>query len=81
MKLIAFLLAFLSAFMAVAAVDVQKSFLVSFDSNTDDSVVEKAKQMIIDAKGTITHEYRLIKCVLSPADPGHEALPLSLLSL
>lgn len=63
MKLITYLLAFLSVFMTVAAVDVQKSFLVSFDSNTADSVVDKAKQMIVDAKGTITHEYRLIKCV------------------
>lgn len=61
MKLIAYILLLLSAVMGIAAVDVQKSFLVSFDKSAPDSVVEKAKQMVIDAKGDITHEYNLIK--------------------
>lgn len=61
MKLIAYLLLFLSAIVGIMAVDVQKSFVMSFDKNTADSVVDQAKQMITDAKGAITHEYSIIK--------------------
>lgn len=61
MKLIAYLLLFLSVVVGIMAVDVQKSFVMSFDKNTADSVVDQAKQMITDAKGAITHEYSIIK--------------------
>lgn len=61
MKLIAYLLLLLSAVMGIAAVDVQKSFLVSFDKSAPDSAVEQAKQMVIDAKGQITHNYNYLK--------------------
>jgi hypothetical protein len=39
------------------AVAPQKSVIMSWPNDTPDSVVEAAKQAIIDAKGTITHEY------------------------
>ncbi|KAF1918020.1 hypothetical protein BDU57DRAFT_514556 [Ampelomyces quisqualis] len=39
----------------------QKSVIMSWPKDTPDSVVEAAKQAIIDAKGTITHEYNFIK--------------------
>lgn len=97
MKFFAYLLVLLSAVMSATAVDVQKSFLVSFAKDAPDSAVAQAstfpplpvfvrkyhprsslsilwtestsltlstpttEQKIIDAKGTITHEYTLIK--------------------
>lgn len=39
------------------AVAPQKSVIMSWPNDTPDSVVQAAKQAIIDAKGTITHEY------------------------
>lgn len=67
MQLITYLLLFLSAAMGIAAVDVQKSFIVSFDKNAPDSALTQAKQMVIDAKGAITHEYTIIKYVYTAA--------------
>lgn len=61
MKVISYLLLILSAAMGIAAVDVQKSFIVSFDQSAPDSALEKAKQMVTDAKGVITHDYTIIK--------------------
>lgn len=61
MKVISYLLLFLSAVMGIAAVDVQKSFIVSFDQSAPQSALDKAKQMVIDAKGSIDHEYTLIR--------------------
>ncbi|KAJ4416690.1 hypothetical protein N0V82_006599 [Gnomoniopsis sp. IMI 355080] len=61
MKLIAYLLLLLSAVMGIAAVDVQKSFLVYFNDDAPESAMSQAKQKILDAKGSITHEYRLLK--------------------
>ncbi|KUI67318.1 hypothetical protein VM1G_03293 [Cytospora mali] len=61
MKLIAYLLPALSVISGVFAVEAQKQFLISFPQSTADSVVQEAKQKIIDAKGFITHEYTLIK--------------------
>ncbi|EAT90867.1 hypothetical protein HBI56_217240 [Parastagonospora nodorum] len=43
------------------AVAPQKSVIMSWPNDTPDSVVQAAKQAIIDAKGTITHEYNIIK--------------------
>ncbi|KAH7411905.1 hypothetical protein DE146DRAFT_258090 [Phaeosphaeria sp. MPI-PUGE-AT-0046c] len=57
--LTAFFVALLAAF-AMAA-ETQKSVIMSWPNETPDSVVEAAKQAIIDAKGTITHEYNIIK--------------------
>jgi hypothetical protein len=39
------------------AVAPHKSVIMSWPNDTPDSVVEAAKQAIIDAKGVITHEY------------------------
>lgn len=61
MKVISYLLLFLSAAMGIAAVDVQKSFIVSFDQSAPDSLLEQARQMVIDAKGSIDHDYTVIK--------------------
>ncbi|KAF2033521.1 hypothetical protein EK21DRAFT_58431 [Setomelanomma holmii] len=43
------------------AVAPHKSVIMSWPNDTPDSVVEEAKQAIIAAKGTITHEYNIIK--------------------
>jgi len=39
----------------------QKNIIVSYPDETPDSVVQQAKDAIISAGGTITHEYKLIK--------------------
>ncbi|KAH0538367.1 hypothetical protein FGG08_005016 [Glutinoglossum americanum] len=39
----------------------QKSVIVSFDSDTPDSIIQQAKDAITAAGGVITHEYSLIK--------------------
>lgn len=61
MRLIAFLVAALTIVSGAFAVDVQKSFIVSYDHDTPDSVVNEAKDRIVAAGGYITHEYQLIK--------------------
>ncbi|KAF2826375.1 hypothetical protein CC86DRAFT_406651 [Ophiobolus disseminans] len=38
-----------------------KSVIMSWPNGTPDSVVQTAKQAIIDAGGVITHEYNIIK--------------------
>ena len=47
-----------SSAMAVAP---HRQVIMSWPNDTPDSVVEAAKQAIIDAKGVITHEYNIIK--------------------
>lgn len=42
MKLIAYLLLLLSAVMGIAAVDVQKSFLVYFNNDAPESAISQA---------------------------------------
>lgn len=58
-------LAILSIFtfitMVLAAVQPQKSVIVSYPNDTPDSIVDQAKDAIIAAGGVITHEYKLIK--------------------
>jgi hypothetical protein len=53
--LTAVFVALLAAFAMAAA--PQKSVIMSWPNDTPDSVVDAAKKAIIDAKGTITHEY------------------------
>ncbi|KAL1955618.1 hypothetical protein VTO42DRAFT_8351 [Malbranchea cinnamomea] len=43
------------------AVGPLKSVVITYPKETPDSVVQKAKQAILDAGGKITHEYNLIK--------------------
>ncbi|KAL5118810.1 hypothetical protein ACEQ8H_003313 [Pleosporales sp. CAS-2024a] len=50
----------LFATLAMAAAP-HKSVIMSWPNDTPDSVIEAAKKAIIDAKGTITHEYNIIK--------------------
>jgi len=61
MRVFAFLIAALSLFAGIIAVDIQKSVIISYPAETPDSVVEQAKKAIIDGGGMITHEYNLIK--------------------
>lgn len=63
MKLTSLLVAALTVVSGAVAVDVQKSVIVSYPSETPDSIVDQAKQAIKDSGGVITHEYQLIKCV------------------
>lgn len=53
--LFSLVIALLAAFAMAAA--PHKSVIMSWPNDTPDSVVEEAKQAIIDAKGVITHEY------------------------
>ncbi|KAF4554007.1 Hypothetical protein D9617_5g068820 [Elsinoe fawcettii] len=50
----------LLAVMAQAAAPM-RSVLISYPSETDDSVVQKAKEEIEAAGGKITHEYTIFK--------------------
>ncbi|KAK3372770.1 hypothetical protein B0T24DRAFT_528168 [Lasiosphaeria ovina] len=61
MRLFAFLIAALTFFAGVIAVDIQKSVIITYPGNTPDSVLDQAKKAIIDSGGLITHEYQLIK--------------------
>ncbi|PMD26515.1 hypothetical protein NA56DRAFT_667788 [Hyaloscypha hepaticicola] len=47
--------------MVLAALQPQKSVIVSYPNDTPDSIVDQAKDAIIAAGGVITHEYKLIK--------------------
>ncbi|MCJ1234158.1 hypothetical protein MMC14_002116 [Varicellaria rhodocarpa] len=44
-----------------ATTDAQKQVVISYPSNTPDSILDKAKYAITAAGGVITHEYKLIK--------------------
>lgn len=48
---------------SLAAVQPQKSVIVSYEQSTPDSYIEQAKEAIIEAGGKITHTYSLIKYV------------------
>jgi len=53
----------LLGFLVTAAlgVAVQKQVVITYPENTPDSVLNQAKEAIIEAGGSILHEYRLIK--------------------
>lgn len=68
MRLIAFLVAALTIVSGAFAVDVQKSVVITYPSNTPDSVLDQARHAIEESGGIITHEYHLIKYVCSPVD-------------
>ena len=61
MKLFAYFLALLSIVCAALAVDVRNAVIVQFPNHTPDWTVDEAKQKFIEAKGVITHEYKIIK--------------------
>ncbi|KAK0708968.1 hypothetical protein B0T26DRAFT_720017 [Lasiosphaeria miniovina] len=61
MRLFAFLIAALTFFAGVIAVDIQKSVIITYPGNTPDSVLDQARKAIVDSGGLITHEYQLIK--------------------
>ncbi|KAI0884582.1 uncharacterized protein GGS22DRAFT_188789 [Annulohypoxylon maeteangense] len=61
MRFFSTIVAALAVAQGVSAVDVQKSVIVSFPSETTDDIVNRAKDDIRKAGGVITHEYQLIK--------------------
>ncbi|KAI2615082.1 hypothetical protein GGR54DRAFT_308136 [Hypoxylon sp. NC1633] len=61
MRLISTIAAALAVAQGISAVDIQKSIIVSFPSETTDDIVNRAKDDIEKAGGIITHEYQLIK--------------------
>lgn len=61
MKLTTFLVTALTVASGAFAVDVQKSVIVSYPSDTPDSVLVQAKNAIKESGGIVTHEYQLIK--------------------
>ncbi|KAK3191801.1 hypothetical protein K4F52_002227 [Lecanicillium sp. MT-2017a] len=62
MKVFPQLVAFLAVLPGALAVDQKKSAIIYFeDPNTPDSIVEQARQKVIDAGGKITHVYNIIK--------------------
>ncbi|CZT20033.1 related to serine proteinase inhibitor IA-2 [Ramularia collo-cygni] len=48
------------AVCAFAASESQQPVIISYPPGTPEHVLEEAKKAIIDAKGTITHEYNII---------------------
>jgi hypothetical protein len=61
MRLFALFIAALTLLCGVIAVDIEKSVLITYKPETPDSIVAQAKKAVVDAGGTITHEYTLIK--------------------
>ncbi|KAK0704930.1 hypothetical protein B0H67DRAFT_603917 [Lasiosphaeris hirsuta] len=61
MRLFAFFIAALTLFSGVIAVDIQKSVIITYPSDTPEAVLDQAKDAIRKAGGIITHEYQLIK--------------------
>ncbi|GAB1313367.1 Inhibitor I9 domain-containing protein [Madurella fahalii] len=61
MKPFAFLLATLTLLSGATAVETQKSVLISYPPETPDSILDEAKKTIVDAGGSITHEYKIFK--------------------
>jgi len=53
-------LLFLTTLVAAVA-QPQKSVIISFPSDTPYSVIEQAKEAVLNAGGVITHEYKIIK--------------------
>ncbi|KKY28838.1 hypothetical protein UCRPC4_g00347 [Phaeomoniella chlamydospora] len=58
-----FLLSFILAVLAIyaSAASTQKAVIVSYPNNTPGHVIEEAKDIIREAGGVITHEYKLFK--------------------
>ncbi|KAM5433326.1 hypothetical protein McanMca71_004144 [Microsporum canis] len=57
----AFLALVLAALTPAIMAAQMKSIIVSYPEGTPDSVIQKAKETIVEAGGKITHEYNLIK--------------------
>lgn len=58
MRLLTLFVLIASFLVALAAASGGRSVIVSYPSDTPDSVLDQAKEAIINAGGTITHEYR-----------------------
>lgn len=51
--------------LALGVTQPQKQVIVSYPDNTPDAVLDKAMNAIKEAGGIITHEYKIIKYVVS----------------
>ena len=56
-------LAVLGLIPAAIGIAVQKPVVITYPEDTPNSVLDQAKQAIIDAGGIITHEYQLLKYI------------------
>lgn len=63
MKLFAYIIAALTLVSTGLAVEVKKQVIITYPSETPDSVVQNAKDKITESGGVITHSYDLIKYV------------------
>lgn len=61
MRVLALFVAVMAFVSSAVAVDRQMSVIISYASNTPDSVINRAKEAVREAGGIITHEYQLIK--------------------
>lgn len=61
MRFFSTIVAALAIAHGASAVDIQKSVIVSFPTETTDDILNRAKDDIRNAGGIITHEYQLIK--------------------
>jgi hypothetical protein len=61
MRIISFLVATLTIISSAAAVDVLKDVVITYGTNTPDSILDQAKKAIQESGGKITHEFHLIK--------------------
>ncbi|EHA48291.1 hypothetical protein MCOR27_006109 [Pyricularia oryzae] len=61
MKLFAYIIAALTLVSTGLAVEVKKQVIITYPSETPDSVVQNAKDKITESGGVITHSYDLIK--------------------
>ncbi|OTA65377.1 hypothetical protein K449DRAFT_392477 [Hypoxylon sp. EC38] len=61
MRFFSTIIASLAVAHGASAVDIQKSVIVSFPTETTDDIINRAKDDIRNAGGIITHEYQLIK--------------------
>ncbi|TLD28180.1 hypothetical protein PspLS_03186 [Pyricularia sp. CBS 133598] len=61
MKLFTYIIAALTLVSTGLAVEVKKQVIITYPSETPDSVVQKAKDTITESGGVITHSYDIIK--------------------
>ncbi|TLS24798.1 hypothetical protein PpBr36_08076 [Pyricularia pennisetigena] len=61
MKLFAYVIAALTLVSTGLAVEVKKQVIITYPSDTPDSVLQQAKNMITESGGVITHNYDIIK--------------------
>ena len=56
--------------LVAAATQPQKSVIITWSSDTPSHVIDQARDAILNAGGIITHEYKILKYVLSAGSDG-----------